>query len=76
MGVVAGDELSDAIAEQIWTRRDLGESYEEIAAWLVQLGYRLSAEEVAAVAAAYGQRREEQLRRASGTGPDEEAAPR
>jgi len=48
MGVVAGDELPDAITEQVWTRRDLGESYEEIAAWLVQRGYRLRPDEGAA----------------------------
>lgn len=64
--MVADEELPDAIAEQVWMRRDLGESYEEIAAWLLRVGYWVRPHEVALIAATYGQRRDEQVRRPPG----------
>jgi hypothetical protein len=48
-GVVA-ESLPTVVAEQVWARRDLGESCEDVSSWLSRIGYAVTPDEIETIA--------------------------
>jgi hypothetical protein len=55
---VAAELVPEAIAEQVWRRRNAGESSAAVSLWLARIGYVVRPDEVDVIASEYEQGQE------------------
>jgi hypothetical protein len=72
---VVADELPETVAARVVERLENGEAVAEVSAWLVDLGYRVSPDEVAVIASQARQRRDDR-QGTQGTGRADGGSPR